>query len=104
MQDSKFSLNIMSWHKDGLTERIFNGMLCQSVVLSDQTTALRENFVNGQDIALFSLKQLSTLPEQVKSLLADNVKLTEIALNGYHKALAEHSWIQRAEQLLHIWD
>lgn len=104
MQDSKLSLNIMSWHKDGLTERIFNGMLCQSVVLSDQTTALQENFVNGQDIALFSLEQLSALPDQVKALLADNGKLTEIALNGYRKALAEHSWIQRAEQLLKIWD
>ena len=32
MQQFRISLNIMSWHKDGLTERILNTMLCQSVM------------------------------------------------------------------------
>lgn len=104
MQNSKISLNIMSWHKDGLTERILNSMLCQSVVLSDQSTALQEQFIDGQDISLFSLENLSVLPQQVNSLLADNQKLTEMAMNGYRKALANHTWTQRAEQLIELWD
>lgn len=100
MQDSKLSLNIMSWHKDGLTERIFNSMLCRSVVLSDRTTALQEEFMDGQDMVLFSLDKLNDLPERVKALLADNAQLKKIALNGYEKALSKHTWKQRAEQLL----
>ncbi|MBQ7920629.1 MAG: glycosyltransferase family 1 protein [Lachnospiraceae bacterium] len=104
MQNSKISLNIMSWHKDGLTERIFNGMLCQSVVLSDNTTALEEEFTDNRDIALFSLSELSTLPTRVEELLSDNDRLQEIAINGYNKALSRHTWHQRAEQLLEILD
>ncbi len=104
MQNSKISLNIMSWHKDGLTERIFNGMLCQSVVLSDNTTALQEQFVDNEDIVLFSLSELTGLPSRIKSLLADYDKLQAIAENGYKKALAHHTWQQRAEYLVNIFD
>lgn len=100
MQNSKVSLNIMSWHKDGMTERVFNGMLCQSVILTDSSTALQEEFIDGQDIVLFSLDKLNELPHRVKALLADNAQMEKIALNGYEKALSKHTWKQRAEQLL----
>ena len=104
MQNSRISLNIMSWHKDGLTERIFNSMLCQSVVLSDETTGLAEYFVNQEDLVLFSLTELSSLPTKVKTLLADNALLQQIATNGYQKAQRNHSWLSRAQQLLQILD
>lgn len=104
MQNSKISLNIMSWHKDGLTERIFNGMLCKSVVLSDSTTALLEEFADDEDIVLFSLAELSELPSRVKSLLGDYDRLRTIAGNGYKKALSRHTWQQRAEHLVDIFD
>jgi len=104
MQNSKLSLNIMSWHKDGLTERIFNGMLCRSVVLSDSTPALQEEFTDGEDILLFQLTNLSALPAQLIALLSDNNRLQEIALNGYQKALIGHTWNQRAEQILKFSD
>ena len=100
MQDSKLSLNIMSWHKDGLTERIFNAMLCQSVVLSDTTTALQEEFTDGKDLILFSLANLPELSMQIKDLLCDNNQLQQIALSGYQKTLCKHTWKQRAEVLL----
>lgn len=100
MQNSKLSLNIMSWHKDGLTERIFNGMLCESVVLSDRTTALEEEFVPNEDLVLFSLAELSQLPDTVKSLLADNDRLRQIASSGNQKALNKHTWLERARQIL----
>ncbi len=104
MQHSKISLNIMSWHKDGLTERILNGMLCQSAVLSDTSTRLEEEFVDGKDILLFRLSQISSLPIRIKKLLADPEQLQEIAENGYKKALGKHLWTHRAMQLLDIID
>ena len=64
MQQSKISLNIMSWHKDGLTERILNGMLCHSAILSNKSTRLEEEFIDGEDILLFNLSQIEKLPRQ----------------------------------------
>lgn len=100
MRQSKLSLNIMSWHKDGLTERILNGMLCKSVVLSDRSAILREDFIDSEDIILFDLQQIDLLPSRIKELLADDNRLRQIAINGYEKAVKKHLWLHRAKQLL----
>ena len=87
MARSKISLNIMSWHKDGLTERVLNAMLCRSVVLSDWSLALEENFANGKDLLLFSLNQIGRLPGMIKDLLEDEARLGTISRNGFEKLL-----------------
>lgn len=102
MCHSKISLNIMSWHKDGLTERIVNAMLCRSVVLSDRSTSLEELFENGKELVLFDLERLDALPTMVRSLLADNNTLGSIAAGGYEKAHSHHLWLHRAKQLLEL--
>lgn len=113
MQQSLISLNIMAWHKDGLTERVLNAMLCHSVVLSDTSTALEELFENGQDLILFSLEHLDALPALVKQLITEhkackkdenkNVsKLQLISQNGYRKASLKHLWKHRAEYFLSL--
>ena len=101
-QRSKLSLNIMSWHKDGLTERVLNAMLCQTAVLSDRSVRLDEEFADGKDILLFDLSNLDSLPEKILELLSDNDRLQQIAQNGYQKAMQSHLWIHRARQLLTI--
>ena len=100
MQQSKLSLNIMSWHKDGLTERVLNALLCESVVVSDKSSTLEEDFVDGQDLVLFDLKRLEALPGLIQDLLADDERLQQIAANGCHKAKQKHLWTHRASQLL----
>ena len=102
MEQSRLSLNIMSWHKDGLTERVLNAMLCQSAVLSDRSGRLEETFINGQDLLFFSLKQLHTLPTLVTELLSDEERLQKITRNGYEKARQNHRWKNRAEEFLKI--
>ncbi len=102
MERSKLSLNIMSWHKDGLTERILNAMLCRSVVISDKSGILEESFINGRDLILFSLKQLDLLPTLIQSLLSDETRLKEISINGYKKARQNHQWKNRAEEFLRV--
>lgn len=101
-QKSKISLNIMKWHKDGFTERISNSLLCQSLVLSDRSQYLEENFTNGEELVLFDLSELEYLPSLVNSLLSNPVLLEHITSNGYQKAIKQHLWIHRAKQLLNI--
>ena len=97
---AKLSLNIMTWHKDGFTERIANAMLQKSVVVTDRTTYLEENFENGRELLMFDLGQLEELPGQIKELLSDEEKRAQIAECAYQKALKYHTWDARAKTLL----
>ena len=97
---SKLSLNVMTWHKDGFTERIANAMLQKSVVVTDRTTYLEKNFVNGEDLLMFDLGNLQELPGQIMELLGDDKRRERIAENGYRKALQQHTWRQRAGTIL----
>lgn len=106
MQQSLISLNVMAWHKDGLTERILNAMLCGSAVLTDQSTALTQEFRDNADILMFRLDETEKLPARVKALLSPERKdfLHSIAESGRQKALQKHLWQHRADMLLNIWD
>lgn len=97
-QKAKIGLNIMSWHKAGMTERIANIMLAGAVCLSDETTYLREHFLENEQIVLYSLEKLEELPQKIGDVLSAD-KWKTIAQNGYHAATAEHTWQKRAHQL-----
>ena len=99
-QQSKFSLNVMSWHKDAVTERILNSMLQKSVVITEQNPYICEEFEDGTDIILYDLKHLEKLPDIVCSLQKDSNRRRIIADNGYKKASQKHTWDQRALQLI----
>ena len=98
--DSRLSLNIMTWHKDGFTERIANAMLQKSVVVTDRTNYLERNFVNNEDLLIFELHNVKDLPGRIKALLLDEKKRAQIAERGYRKAAEQHAWHRRAEELL----
>ncbi len=102
MEQAKISLNIMSWHKDGFTERVLNSMLAGAVALSDRSTHLEEKFVDGEDIILFDLARLGDLPGRVRELLSDEEKLRAIAEKGRKRVMEEHLWIHRAKEFLKI--
>lgn len=100
LAEAKLSLNVMAWHKDGFTERIANSMLQKSVVVSDQSTCLSEQYRDGEELVLFDLKELSSLPGRVKELLSDDVRRNEMAEKAFQRAITEDTWDQRAELFL----
>lgn len=100
MASSKISLNIMSWHKAGMTERIANITMAGAVCLSDETTYLRNNFTDGEDIVLFGLDELEQLPCIINNLLSNDKKRKDIGLNGRKKAVKYHTWDVRAREIV----
>lgn len=100
-KQSKLSLNIMSWHKGGFTERMIHIMLAGAVLVTDGTTYLEGRF-DGMDIVSYRLEERQMLPRRIKQLLADENLRTRIASNGRNKALAGHTWEKRAKQFLEI--
>ncbi|MCM1089561.1 MAG: glycosyltransferase [Butyrivibrio sp.] len=103
---AKIGLNVMSWHKGGMTERVANIMLSGALCLSEETQYLKEHFVDGEEIVCYRLDRLEELPRMISELL-ESERSAEIARGGYEAALREHTWEQRARQLLelvnHIW-
>ncbi len=97
---SKLSLNVMSWHKDGFTERIANIMLGKAVLVTDETTYLEENYQKGKELLMFPLDKLEEAPEQIKQVLNDEMLQKRIAEAGYQKTLEQHTWRKRTQELL----
>jgi glycosyltransferase involved in cell wall biosynthesis len=99
---SKLGLNVMSWHKAGMTERIANIMLSGAVCISDETTYLRDNFIEDEEIVLFKLDKLEELPGKINRLLEDDALRKQISKKAYEKAKREHTWEKRAHELLEL--
>ena len=80
---SKLSLNVMSWHKGGFTERMANIMLSKAALVTDETSYLNGRFSDGEDLIVFRLKEWETLPELLKGYFNQPEKIQMIAENGY---------------------
>lgn len=100
LRKAKIGLNIMSWHKVGMTERIANIMLSGAVCLSEETEYLREHMQAGKEIVTFRLDRLEELPGKIQNLLKHPEVREEIAANAYHRAAAEYTWERRARELI----
>lgn len=101
-QQSKLSLNIMSWHKAGFTERMANIMLAGAVLVTDDTRYLEGRYENGKDLVSFGLAERETLPERIKRLLSDEAERVRIAESGREKTKQFHTWDVRAKEFLEL--
>lgn len=96
---TKISLNVMPWFKNGAHDRIFNSMLNGAVCLTDSSIYLDEILHDGRDCRLYSLAEMECLPEIAEELLSDPDRMQEIADGGCELAQAGHTWAHRAETL-----
>lgn len=100
---SRLSLNIMTWHKAGFTERMASIMLAGAVLVTDDTKYLNQK-TRQEDMLVFSLQELWDLPKKMKQVLSDEVFRKEIAQSGKQWAQEEHTWDVRARQFMDIVD
>lgn len=96
---TRISLNVMPWFKDGAHDRIFNSMLNGAVCLTDSSVYLDSILHDGVNSSIYSLKQIERLPEIAGKLLADPERMQQIAEEGYRLAKSGHTWAHRARQL-----
>lgn len=92
---SRLSLNIMSWHKGGFTERMASIMLAGTVLVTDDTTYLHGRY-EADEMMVFHLNALSGLADEIRHLLRDETRLRQMAENGRARAIREHTWDVRA--------
>jgi glycosyltransferase involved in cell wall biosynthesis len=99
---SEVSLNIMSWHKDGMTERIANMMLNRTVVVTDGSRYLKEHYQDGRELLFYDLEHLEELPGMIRTLLENREQRESIVQQAYKRAVSEDTWGNRAEEFLRI--
>lgn len=99
MNDSKIVLNTMTWFKAGAHDRIFNGMLAKAAVVTDDSTYIKREFRDGEELSMFSLRELGSLPERVFSLFGHMEEAQQMAERGYTAAKENHTWKSRAEYI-----
>lgn len=99
VSEAKIALNIMPWFKDGFQERIATAMLSKTIAVTDESIYINNEFEDGKDLVIFSLKELDNLASRIQYLLAHPKEAAEIAENGYRKAQS-HTWRNRVYDML----
>ena len=100
---SKVSINIFSWHRGAITERISNILLNGAVCVSDISSGLTEHFEEDKEIITFKLTDAIHVSEIIKKLLSDDKYRISIAKAGYEKALKNFTWGKRADELIELF-
>lgn len=108
ISQAKISLNVMPWFKAGAHDRIFNSMLNGAVCLTDVSSYINANFINGEQIVVYSLEMLRNHPDQiadyVKGLLSNQDLCQKIADAGYRSCVNIHSWQERTKKIIDIFE
>ena len=102
-RQSRMSLNVMSWHKSGFTERMAGIMMAGAVLVTDNTGYLPGRY-DENDMIIFDLEYLEELPGKIKNVLGDEEKRCRMEESGREKTRREHTWDKRAEQFLELLD
>ena len=98
--NSKISLNVMPWFKDGSHDRVFTAMLNGAICLTDGSGYLEEQFQETENIYFYSLKGLKYLPAKIKKILDHPEQSKRVAENGRALAQRQHTWACRAEEVM----
>ncbi len=101
--DAKIVINVMPWAKAGFHDRIACGMLNGALVVSDETRYMREEHLHEDKLILYSLQEIQEMPQKVAYYLEHLDEAAGIAQKGYQWARENHTWKNRAEQFLRIF-
>lgn len=104
ISNSRLSLNVMPWFKDGAHDRVFNTMLNGAVCVTDSSIYLDEILKDDQNAIIYDLTKIEQLPERIGKLLNNPEKLQQIADSGYETALHGHTWADRAKVVEQLFE
>lgn len=85
---------------NGAHDRVFSGMLNGSVVVTEYSTYLAEEFVEGNDIFFYDWKNGLNQVQVIHDLINDESKRLSVAISAYGKAATHHRWSNRAASIV----
>lgn len=100
MQHSKIVLNSCPWIAYGGHERIFAGLACGALVITNENDYLKHQFQDGESIVFYQHGRLDKANHRVNEYLANSAKREQVAARGRAVVMKGHTWDQRAAQLI----
>jgi glycosyltransferase involved in cell wall biosynthesis len=99
MFESKIVLNVLPNLVFGGHDRIFTSMLAGSVSLTDPNRYLHSCFKDEENILMYKFQE-ADFANKVQQLLCDHDKLQEMSEKGKKIAQEDHTWLNRALQII----
>lgn len=90
--DTKIALNVLPWFKAGQHDRIALAMCNGCVCVTDESTYLEKKFVDGEDIFMYSLEDMTGAAMLVRDLLTHPLEAARAAAKGYVCAVSSLSF------------
>lgn len=100
MKQSKIVLNSCAWIKNGAHERIFAGIACGALVITNENIYMREHFENGKNIVFYQHGKWDAVNEQVNLYLGDDTKRKKLCHSAKEIVKKGHTWDHRAAALV----
>ena len=100
IKKAKVLINVTPTLRNGSHERVFTGMLNNTVLFSDRSRYYDEFFEDEKNILYYSFNSLDKDIEKLKTILSDDKKLFEISQNAYEIANKYHTWENRVDTIL----
>ena len=100
IRKAKVLINVTPTLRNGSHERVFTGMLNNTVVFSDKSRYYDDFFEDEKSILYYSFNSLDKDIEKLKTILSDDKKLFEISQNAYEIANKYHTWENRVDTIL----
>ncbi|MCT7579748.1 glycosyltransferase [Aliarcobacter butzleri] len=102
IQKAKVLVNITPNFTNGSHERVFTGMLNNTVLFSDKSSYYDEFFEDEKNILYYSFNSLDKDIEKLKNVLKDDEKLFSMSQNAYEIANNHHTWENRVDTMLEM--
>lgn len=90
--DTKIALNVLPWFKAGQHDRIALAMCNGCVCVTDESTYLEKKFVDGENIFMYSLEDMTGAAMLVRDLLTHPLEAARAAAKGYVCAVSSLSF------------
>lgn len=100
MKNTKILLNSCAWIKNGAHERIFAGIACGALVITNENIYMRENFKSDENIVFYHHGKWSEVNEKVNHYLKNDKDREHVIEKGKEEVKLHHTWDKRAQQLI----
>lgn len=104
LKTTQILLNSSPWIKQGAHERIFYGLACGALVVTNKNLFLEETFEDGTSIVMYDTNNPNEINQKINQYLSENKKREEIVARGREIVKQYHTWEYRARQLVEQLD
>lgn len=98
MRQAKIVLKSSPTIRNGLHGGLLNVLAAEALCVTNENPYLKKHFKD--EILFYHPSRIKELNDKINAYLFDEKKRSEIASHGKIKAMAEHTWDQRVDQLL----